>query len=177
MRKRAGRNDHAIFSRTAVKTKRINLPLTNSRGGADFNMAKFIKPFAPRNRVQQDFDRTKITYVKCGKEINIYDEIQANRVDTEIIPTLRKYGNLKPLEVDYKGMYGEFQKMDLRDVFELKQKQTICLTAYQQKSKHNLTTTLKNLPKKHLNGLKKKIKTKQPTTPTNEPKNEGVTNE
>lgn len=36
MRKRAGRNDHAIFSRTAVKTKRINLPLTNSRGGRRF---------------------------------------------------------------------------------------------------------------------------------------------
>lgn len=36
MRKRAGRNDHAIFGRTAVKTKKINLPFKHARGGVRF---------------------------------------------------------------------------------------------------------------------------------------------
>lgn len=140
-------------------------------------MAKFIKPFAPRNRVQQDFDRTKITYVKCGKEINIYDEIQANRVDTEIIPTLRKYGNLKPLEVDYQGMYGEFQKMDLRDVYELKQKADDMFDSLPAEIKAQFNNDAKEFAEKAPKWLEEKIKTQQPTTPTNEPKNEGVTNE
>lgn len=140
-------------------------------------MAKFIKPFAPRNRVQQDFDRTKITYVKCGKEINVYDEIQANRVDTEIIPTLRKYGNLKPLEVDYQGMYGEFQKMDLRDVYDLKQKADDMFDSLPAEIKAQFNNDAKEFAEKAPKWLEEKIKTSQPTTTTNEPKDEGVTNE
>lgn len=140
----------------------------------------FRNPFDKHTRedYQQSFDRTKITYVKCGKEINIYDEIQANRTDTEIIPTLRKYGNLKPLEVDYQGMYGEFEKMDLRDVYELKEKAENMYDQLPAEIKAQFNDDPREFLEKAPKWLEEKIKTLQPTTPTNnEPKDEGVTNE
>lgn len=138
----------------------------------------FKNPFDKHDRknYQQSFDHTKITYVKCGKEINIYDEIQANRTDTEIIPTLRKYGNLKPLEIDYQGMYGEFQKMDLRDVFEQRDKAVEMFNELPAEIKNEFNNDPHEFMLKAPKWIEEKIKTSQPTTPTNETKPEGVEN-
>ena len=141
----------------------------------------FRNPFdkIERTDYQQEFDRTKITYMKCGKEINVYDEIQANREDTEIIPTLRKYGNLKPMEVDYQAMYGEFQNMDLRDVFELRDRAKEMYDNLPAEIKAQFNDDPKEFAEKAPQWLEEKIKTIQPTkTPTNETQPDaGVTNE
>lgn len=50
----------------------------------------------------------KPTFVKYGKEIDIQEYIEASREDTEIYPTLLKYGTLKPLQKSYEAIYGDF---------------------------------------------------------------------
>lgn len=81
-------------------------------------MAKFRK-WGDRNRTQQEFDITKNFFMKAGEKINIYDQIQAATEDTEIYQTLEKYGSIKPLEVDKKALYAEFEKLiDKRDLHE-----------------------------------------------------------
>ena len=60
-----------------------------------------------------DFGQPK--FIKYGKEIDIQEYIDAGREDTEIYPTLLKYGCLKPLECDVQGIYGDFTELnDLR---------------------------------------------------------------
>lgn len=39
----------------------------------------------------QTYDRKKIKAKKCGKEYNVYDEIQAQNIDTDIKEVLKKY--------------------------------------------------------------------------------------
>lgn len=77
-------------------------------------------PFKAWKREQtegQTFGRPKI--VKCGKEIDMHDLIQEARTDTEIYPTLEKYGCLDRLELDAEGVYGDFTAMkDLRGLIE-----------------------------------------------------------
>lgn len=117
--------------------------------------------------------------MKCGKEINIYDEIQANREDTEIIPTLRKYGNLKPLEVDKKAMFGEFQKMELRDVYELRDKANEMYNQLPAEIKKQFNNDPREFVEKAPEWLENELKKQQePTTPTtNKNTNEGVKDE
>lgn len=68
-----------------------------------------------RQRMSQDFDREKITIKKAGIEYNVYDKIQEAREDTEIYPTLEKYGCLDRLQLDAEKMYGDFTAFkDLR---------------------------------------------------------------
>lgn len=55
--------------------------------------------------------------MKAGEKINIYDQIQAATEDTDIYQTLEKYGSIKPLEVDKKALYAEFNELlDKRDL-------------------------------------------------------------
>lgn len=67
-------------------------------------MIEIIKPYDEKrlNKLSkesvQNFDRKKIEITKAGKTYNVYDSIQANREDTEIYPTLEKYGNLEKME-------------------------------------------------------------------------------
>lgn len=59
------------------------------------------------------------TWVKYGKEERVQDYIEANKTDTEIYECLQKYGCLKPLEMNYEGVYGDFLEMlDLRGSLE-----------------------------------------------------------
>lgn len=67
--------------------------------------------------------------------------------------------------------------MDLRDVFELKQKADDMFDSLPAEVKTQFNNDAKEFAEKAPKWLEEKIKTKQPTTPTNEPKNEGVTNE
>lgn len=53
-------------------------------------MTKFFK-YGDRNRKQQSFDREKITITKAGVTVNVYDQIQANNVDTDIYEVAKKY--------------------------------------------------------------------------------------
>lgn len=138
----------------------------------------FRKPFT-RERAQQEFDYKTITFKRKGVDVNIYDFIQAGREDTEILPTLRKYGNLEPMKTDYKAMYGDFQKlMDLRNVYEIKQKADDLWDQLPAEVKAEFNNDAKEFAENGLEWLNKKIQTAQPTTPTNETNNnEGVDNE
>lgn len=76
--------------------------------------------------MQQTFDKEKIMLTKAGERFNVYDRIQEGRKDTEIYPTLEKYGCLPTAmsnedALEYlKGNVSEFsQKFDLKDVQEM----------------------------------------------------------
>lgn len=91
---------------------------------------KFQTAYSGKISPSQDFNHKKITFRKAGKDINIYDLTQAGREDTEIYPTLEKYGILPSVETAAQflanragGFYAEFeQMMDLRDFHEIRQR-------------------------------------------------------
>ena len=79
-----------------------------------------------RNRKSQHFDKEKIFWIKAGKKINVYDEIQANTEGTSVRSVLEKYGCIDPImRPPEDSFYGEFDKMmSLRDVYEQQDKAT-----------------------------------------------------
>lgn len=59
------------------------------------------------------------TFIKAGIKINVYQLIQANREDTEIIPTLEKYGSIQRMQTNKIQLYEDVTKMgDLRNALE-----------------------------------------------------------
>lgn len=67
----------------------------------------------------QSFDADNITLTKAGKTFNVYDKIQEGREDTEIYPTLEKYGCIDRMMLDHQGIYDDFTKYgNLRDIKE-----------------------------------------------------------
>ena len=72
-----------------------------------------------RTRKQQSFDKNSIVLHKKGKTFNVYDWIQENREDTEIEPTLKKYGCIPQEMLNKQGVYDDFTVYgDLRGVQE-----------------------------------------------------------
>ena len=72
-----------------------------------------------RTKKAQTFDKDNIFLEKAGVKTNVYDLIQANREDTEIIPTLEKYGCIDRMMLNVEDVYGEFGKFkELRDIQE-----------------------------------------------------------
>lgn len=55
----------------------------------------------------QEFDKENITFVKAGKKYNVYDLIQEGREDTEIYPTLEKYGCIDRLKLNTEEVYAD----------------------------------------------------------------------
>lgn len=86
-------------------------------------MTKFLKPFEVdteehSNKFTQTFD-LKETVERAGKTYVRYDEIQANREDTEIYPTLEKYGNIQVMERPANEKYIDMSNaLDLRNLYE-----------------------------------------------------------
>ena len=77
-----------------------------------------------RERKQQYFDKDTITITMSGKTYNMYDSIQEAREDTEIYPTLEKYGCLDPIMVNKEQMYLDLRgwKTDARSLTEMTMK-------------------------------------------------------
>lgn len=72
-----------------------------------------------RERKQQTFNKENIVLNKKGKTFNVYDWIQENREDTEIEPTLKKYGCIPNEMLNKQGVYDDFTVYgDLRGVQE-----------------------------------------------------------
>lgn len=67
-----------------------------------------FKKFEWRERKSQSFDKSKISLTKAGKTFNVYDKIQEAREDTEIYPTLEKYGCIDRMMLDTQGVYADF---------------------------------------------------------------------
>ncbi len=69
------------------------------------------------------YDKSKITITQAGITRNMYDLIQDARNDTEIYPTLEKYGCIDKMIMDTGKVYGELVDIqDTRDVFEANEK-------------------------------------------------------
>lgn len=84
---------------------------------------------ADRAKFQLHFDRKKIFIIRNGKKINQYDEIQANNIDTDIYKVIEKYHGdekaaIEAMKSNIPVMYGEFEKMDLKDL-ELRHKKNL----------------------------------------------------
>ena len=72
-----------------------------------------------REKIAQNYDIEKISFLRNGKPVNLYNYIQEQTEDTDIYKTLEKYGCLDTLELKTEQIFGEFNKcMDLRDVYE-----------------------------------------------------------
>ena len=89
-------------------------------------MEKNFKINTNRKRMQQDFDAETIEVIKAGKKINVYQSIQENREDTEIYPTLEKYGciedTIKAMEKNKQEIYQDLRGIkDLRGVLQQQQ--------------------------------------------------------
>lgn len=86
----------------------------------------FKSPALKREEIKgQDFNKDKIVITQAGKTFKVYDWIQEGREDTEIYPTLEKYGNLKPMQVDGRELHADFGELkNLRNLFEIDQKST-----------------------------------------------------
>lgn len=102
-----------------------------------------------RCRKQQKFDPEKIIIKKAGKTINVFDWIQSGREDTEIYPTLEKYGCIDRMVMNTQGIYDDFTKFkDLRGIKE--QQQAAEAMFYQlplevrQKFNNNISTFTKD---------------------------------
>lgn len=85
-------------------------------------MASFVKPYSESAeksmKFAQEYDRKTITITKGGKTYNLYDSIQAAREDTEIYPTLEKYGNLQRMENNPNLIYADISEaLDLRGLY------------------------------------------------------------
>lgn len=62
----------------------------------------------------QSFDKEKITMKRAFGEVNVYDFIQEGREDTEIYPTLEKYGSIEPMKLKVENaeqMYNDFTQI------------------------------------------------------------------
>lgn len=83
-----------------------------------FNYNDIKRRYKPK-----EYDRKNIFWIKAGKKENIYDHIQASRGDTEIYPTLEKYGCIDRMKLDGEAVYAEYtEMMNMRDIFELQKK-------------------------------------------------------
>lgn len=80
-----------------------------------------FKPITKRTRMAQSFDKDSIILTKAGKTFNVYDKIQENREDTEIYPTLEKYGCIDRMMLNTQGVYADFQ--EFKGLREMKDQQ------------------------------------------------------
>ena len=127
-----------------------------------------------RERKAQKFDKSKITLTKAGKTFNVYDKIQEGREDTEIYPTLEKYGCIDRMMLNKQGVYADFQNFnDLRD---LKDQQNMATNMFynlpletRKEFNNNINTFVKEGEKWLKNKIedeKPKIEVEKPTQPT-----------
>lgn len=75
-----------------------------------------------REKKAKEFNRENIFIEKAGVKYNVYDMIQEAREDTEIVPTLEKYGCLEGhMQIDPQKMYADFTGLsDLRGILDAK---------------------------------------------------------
>lgn len=89
-------------------------------------MADKLPEWRKRVRKAQNFDKDNIFIEMKGQKINMYDMIQEAREDTEIYPTLEKYGCIEKLGMDPKKVYSDMKELsditDLRQIYQAKEK-------------------------------------------------------
>ena len=117
-------------------------------------------------------DFGKPTFIKYGKEIDIQEYIEAGREDTEIYPTLLKYGCLKPLERSAEAIYGDFTEYnDLRTCFEKAEKSKEMWEQLPTDIKNHFNNSMDEFIDRGMEWAQNEIQKAQQTTtePTSEP--------
>lgn len=67
----------------------------------------------------QTFNKDEIFIIKAGKKINMYQMIQEAREDTEIYPTIEKYGTIEKLKLNTEEVYADVSNaMNLRNALD-----------------------------------------------------------
>lgn len=82
-------------------------------------MTKFIKPFTEKPETfSQKFDKDEISITIDDEKINVYKQIQAANVDTDLRQVMLKYGCTREQGIDFmkkfntaEGFYGDFTKI------------------------------------------------------------------
>lgn len=82
-------------------------------------MAKFIKPFTEKPETfSQKFDKDEISITIDDEKINVYKQIQAANVDTDLRQVMLKYGCTREQGVDFmkkfnsaEGFFGDFTEL------------------------------------------------------------------
>lgn len=82
---------------------------------------KYKNPYGSTKGKFQQYFNIKETVKMAGKEICWYDMIQEAREDTEIYPTLEKYGSLEKIPMDAKKTCADFT--EYKDLRSLKEQQ------------------------------------------------------
>lgn len=127
-----------------------------------------------REKKSQTFDKSKITLTKAGKTYNVYDKIQEGREDTEIYPTLEKYGCIDRMILDKQGVYANFQNFnDLRDIKDQQNMATNMFYNLPLETRKEFNNDINRFIKEGEKWLKNKIEAElpkveveQPTQPT-----------
>lgn len=135
-----------------------------------------------RERKTQKFDKSKITLTKAGKTYNVYDKIQEGREDTEIYPTLEKYGCIDRMILNSQGVYADFK--NFKDLRDLKDQQNMATNMFynlpletRKEFNNNINTFLKEGEKWLKNKIEaEKPKVEQPKVEIEKPKIEINTN-
>lgn len=126
-----------------------------------------FKKFEWRERKQQYFDKEKITLKKAGKEFNVYDFIQEGRTDTEIYPTLEKYGCIDRMMLDSKGTYDDFTKYGtLRDIKDQQKLAEQMFYNLPLETREHFNNNISTFMKEGENYLKQKISEESKKTET-----------
>lgn len=111
-----------------------------------------------RERKAQKFDKSKIFLTKAGKTYNVYDKIQEGREDTEIYPTLEKYGCIDRMMLDTHGVYADFQNFnDLRDLKDQQNMATNMFYNLPLETRKEFNNNINTFLKEGENWLKNKI--------------------
>lgn len=118
----------------------------------------------------------KPTFVKYGKEYDIQEYIEASREDTEIIPTLEKYGCIDRMKLNAEGLYGDFTVYnDLRTNMEKKIQIENMWNQLDTKVKNEFNNDMNEFIDRGMEWAKKKVDEAKPATPAEpaaEPKGE-----
>ena len=116
-----------------------------------------------RERKAQKFDKSKITLTKAGKTYNIYDKIQEGREDTEIYPTLEKYGCIDRMMLNKQGVYADFKNFnDLRDLKDQQNMATNMFYNLPLETRKEFNNDINTFVKEGEKWLKNKIEAEKP---------------
>lgn len=129
----------------------------------------FNSPAYVREEIQgETYDKENTTIRREGKDINLYDYIQDSREDTEIYPTLEKYGSVKPIELNAELVYGDMGHIkNLRDLKEAENASLELWNALPLQVRNEFENNRYNFMKNGEKWLKQKIElAKQQQTPT-----------
>lgn len=121
-----------------------------------------------RNKPKQTFGNPKI--IRAGQEIDVRTWIEEGREDTEIYPTLEKYGCIDKLIVNTEQVYGDLTKiLDLRSSIEQVKKADNLWNSLPLEIRKEFLGDKKRFMEEGLDWLKKKIEKEKEeiqTTPT-----------